>query len=65
MSTVSFSGLLIISLIAVAAPILAASVKHVKLPSATSDAAATEIIQCRHRRPSQGATHPAWDAPWR
>jgi Kef-type K+ transport system membrane component KefB len=34
MSTVSFNGLLIISLIAVAAPILAASVTHVKQPSA-------------------------------
>lgn len=34
MSTASFNGLLIISVIAVAAPVLVASVKRVKLPSA-------------------------------
>jgi hypothetical protein len=33
MSTASFNGLLIISVIAVMAPVLAASVKRVKLPS--------------------------------
>jgi Kef-type K+ transport system membrane component KefB len=44
MSTVSFSGLLIISLIAVASPILATSVKHVKLPSAVVEIVAGIIV---------------------
>jgi Kef-type K+ transport system membrane component KefB len=44
MSTVSFSGLLIISLIAVAAPILAASVKRVKPPSAVVEIVAGIIV---------------------
>ena len=45
MSTVSFNGLLIISLIAVAAPILAASVKRVKLR--------TRCLFCRPSRAGQ------------
>jgi Kef-type K+ transport system membrane component KefB len=44
MSTVSFGGLLIISVIAVAAPILAASVKRVKLPSAVVEIVAGIIV---------------------
>jgi Kef-type K+ transport system membrane component KefB len=44
MSTVSFNGLLIISVIAVAAPILAASVKRVKLPSAVVEIAAGIVV---------------------
>jgi Kef-type K+ transport system membrane component KefB len=43
-STVSFNGLLIISVIAVAAPILAASVKRVKLPSAVVEIVAGIIV---------------------
>jgi hypothetical protein len=43
-STASFNGLLIISLIAVAAPILAASVKRVKLPSVVLEIVAGIII---------------------
>jgi hypothetical protein len=44
MSAVSFGGLLIISLIAVAAPILAASVKRLKLPSAVVEIVAGIIV---------------------
>ena len=44
MSTVSFTGLLVISAIAVAAPILAASVKRVKPPSAVVEIAAGIIV---------------------
>ncbi|MGH3152609.1 MAG: cation:proton antiporter [Streptosporangiaceae bacterium] len=44
MSTVSFTGLLAISAIAVAAPILAASVKRVNLPSAVVEIAAGIIV---------------------
>lgn len=44
MSTVSFTGLLIISLIAVAAPILAASVKRVKLPTVVIEIVAGIIV---------------------
>jgi hypothetical protein len=44
MSTVSLSGLLIISLIAVAAPILAASVKRVKPPSAVVEIVAGIVV---------------------
>jgi Kef-type K+ transport system membrane component KefB len=40
MSTPSFNGLLIISVIAVIAPILAATVKRLKLPSAVAEIAA-------------------------
>jgi len=43
-STVSFNGLLIISVIAVAAPILAARVKRVKLPSAVVEIVAGIIV---------------------
>jgi Kef-type K+ transport system membrane component KefB len=44
MSTASFNGLLIISVIAVMAPILAASVRRVKLPSAVVEIVAGIII---------------------
>ena len=44
MGTVSFNGLLIISVIAVAAPVLAASVKRVKLPSAVVEIVAGIIV---------------------
>jgi hypothetical protein len=44
MSAVSFSGLLIISLIAVAAPILAASMKRVKPPSAVVEIVAGIVV---------------------
>jgi Kef-type K+ transport system membrane component KefB len=44
MSTMSFNGLLIISAIAVAAPILAASVRRVKLPSVVVEIVAGIIV---------------------
>ncbi len=44
MSTMSFNGLLIISAIAVAAPILAASVRRVKLPSVVMEIVAGFIV---------------------
>ena len=44
MSTASFSGLLIISVIAVMAPVLAASVKALKLPSAVVEIVAGIIV---------------------
>jgi Kef-type K+ transport system membrane component KefB len=44
MSTTSFNGLLIISAIAVAAPILAASVRRVKLPSVVVEIVAGVIV---------------------
>ncbi len=44
MSTVSFNGLLIISVIAVVAPVLAASVKALKLPSAVVEIVAGIIV---------------------
>ena len=44
MSTMSFNGLLIISAIAVAAPILAASVRRVKLPSVVVEIAAGIVV---------------------
>ena len=44
MSTVSFNGLLVISAITVAAPILAASVKRVKLPTVVVEIAAGIIV---------------------
>ena len=40
MSTASFNGLLIISVIAVMAPVLAASLRRVKLPSVVVEIAA-------------------------
>ena len=43
-STVSFNGLLIISAVAVAAPILAASVRRVKLPSVVVEIVAGVIV---------------------
>jgi Kef-type K+ transport system membrane component KefB len=43
-STVSFNGLLIISVIAVAAPVLAASVRRVKLPSAVVEIVAGTTV---------------------
>ena len=44
MSTASFSGLLIISVIAVMAPVLAARVKALKLPSAVVEIVAGIIV---------------------
>ena len=44
MSTASFNGLLIISVIAVIAPVLAASVKRLKLPSAVVEIVAGIIV---------------------
>ena len=44
MSTVSFNGLLIISVVAVAAPVLAAAVKRVKLPSTVVEIVAGIIV---------------------
>jgi Kef-type K+ transport system membrane component KefB len=44
MSTMSFNGLLIISAIAVAAPILAVSVRRVKLPSVVVEIVAGIIV---------------------
>ena len=44
MSTVSFNGLLIISVIAVIAPVLAASVRRVKLPSVVVEIAVGVIV---------------------
>ena len=44
MSTASFSGLLIISVIAVMAPVYAASVKALKLPSAVVEIVAGIIV---------------------
>jgi Kef-type K+ transport system membrane component KefB len=44
MSTARFNGLLIISVIVVAAPILAASVKALKLPSAIVEITAGIIV---------------------
>jgi len=44
MSTASFNGLLIASAIAVAAPILATSVRRVKLPSAVVEIVAGTVV---------------------
>ena len=44
MSTASFNGLLIISVIAVVAPVLAASVKALKLPGAVVEIVAGIIV---------------------
>jgi len=44
MSTASFNGLLIISVIAVMAPVLAASLRRVKLPSVVVEIAAGVIV---------------------
>ena len=44
MSAMSFDGLLIISVIAVAAPVLAASVRRVKLPSVVVEIAAGIVV---------------------
>jgi Kef-type K+ transport system membrane component KefB len=44
MSAMSFDGLLIISVIAVAAPVIAASVRRVKLPSVVVEIAAGIVV---------------------
>ncbi len=44
MSAMSFDGLLIISVIAVAAPVLATSVRRVKLPSVVVEIAAGIVV---------------------